>query len=159
MEFKLSLAERLIQSRLGHFSVKVLRPKARIRDAAFGVFVRKQKNRLLQILRSLYLLRLIFADVSIIQVFWPDTESRESSHSLYLSPVILQGNGRGLPIDLELLDSRGRVGGLHHHACLLVGQGGPLGCEGGLLRGDAPAGGLSVAPRPQTPSVGGRRGC
>ena len=101
----------------------------------------------------------IFADVSIIQVFWPDTESRESSHSLYLSPVILQGNGRGLPIDLELLDSRGRVGGLHHHACLLVGQGGPLGCEGGLLRGDAPAGGLSVAPRPQTPSVGGRRGC
>ena len=76
-----------------------------------------------------------------------------------ISPVILQGNGRRLSVHLELLDSGGRVGGLHHHACLLVGQGGPLGSEGGLLRGDAPAGGLSVAPRPQTPSVGGRRGC
>ena len=50
-----------------------------------------------------------------------------------ISPVILQGNGRRLPVHLELLDSGGRVGGLHHHPGLLVGQGGPLGCQGCLL--------------------------
>ena len=50
-----------------------------------------------------------------------------------ISPVILQGNGRRLSIHLELLDSRGRVGGLHHHPGLLVGEGGSLGSQGGLL--------------------------
>ena len=56
-----------------------------------------------------------------------------------ISPVILQGNGRRLPVHLELLDSGGGVGGLHHHPGLLVGQGGPLGCQGSLLLGGDPS--------------------
>ena len=138
MEFKFSLAERLIQSRLGHFSVKVLRPKARIRDfnskdAAFGVFVRKQKNRLLQILRWLYLLRIIFADIWMFQLFSWRQPPGQLLRSSGISPVILQGNGRRLSVHLELLDSGGRVGGLHHHPGLLVGEGSALSCQGCLL--------------------------
>ena len=86
--------------------------------------------------------------------FWP--RATESCHLSLLSPVILQGNGRGLPIDLELLDSRGRVGGLHHDPGLLVSEGGPLGCQGGLLRGDsahASGGGGGIA-SPQALTVG-----
>ena len=88
--------------------------------------------------------------------FWP--RATESCHLSLLSPVILQGNGRGLPIDLELLDSRGRVGGLHHDPGLLVSEGCPLGCQGGLLGGHPSAGGLGGA-RPQAPAVGGCCGC
>ena len=87
--------------------------------------MRKQNNRLLQILR------LIFADVSIIQVLvaGPDQMVRSSG----ISPVILQGNGRRLSVHLELLDCGGRVGGLHHHPGLLVGEGSALSCQGCLL--------------------------
>ena len=102
---------------------------------------------------ALCLLRLIFADVSIIQVLvaGPDQMVRSSG----ISPVILQGNGRRLSVHLELLDSGGRVGGLHHHPGLLVGQGSSLGSQGGLLGGDPAHSSTGAC----APTIGSSRGC
>ena len=71
-----------------------------------------------------------------------------------ISPVILQGNGRRLSIHLELLDSGGRVGGLHHHPGLLVSQGSSLSSQSSLLGGDPAHSSTGAC----APTIGSSRG-